>query len=425
MATASEDEQQSSPEAPSPVSRSAAPPWASGIVTGVETAVLSAGLVYAFVFAVVASAPSVDGSIAADWSGAWDVGTSIWLLAHGVPATVGDVAVTLLPLGLMLAIGVIAASVARRVAVPAHASVLSAAFTYGVIAAIVSASDHGGAGSVWKAGIVGGLITGMGASFGLMRGHGFRFFEGVALPRIAGLGLRLGVGAWAMCLGAGTAVAVIWQASAADRMAGVVEGVAPDLAGGLALAAGETAYVPNLAVWGLSWLTGEGFQFGSGSRYSPGEVVAGPTPDVPLIASLPQGSGGLLVAAPLILVIVGMVSRAAARRWLPSSGTGYAAQAVAVGVVGSLTWGIVVLASGSAGGGALVEVGPTPLPVSLAVAGLVGAGFLLVSVGFEAARRVDSRSRSRGARRGAGRVGTTAPEPPPRIPPSNDPLRLW
>lgn len=405
--------------------RPAAPPWASGVVTGVETAVLSAGLVYAFAFAAVASAPSIDGSISVDWAGAWDVGTSVWLLAHGVPATAGTVTITLIPLGLTLAVGVIAASVARRVAVPAHASVACAALTYGAIAAVVAASDHDGAGTVWKAGIVGGVVTGMGVSLGLLRVHGFRFFDMLRFPGALGLGLRLGVGAWATCLALGVALAIAWQLLAVEEMTGVAQRLAPDLAGGLTLAAGETAYVPTLAVWALAWASGQGFALGSGSHYSPGEVVVGPVPEIPLLAALPTGFGGALVLAPLALVAVGVMVRVVARRWIPAGRAGYAPQAFAVVVVGGLTWGVMRIASGSAGGGVLAETGPRVLPASLVVAGLVGVGLLLASGGLAMGRGRAATSPSRSARRERPQSRQAAPAPSPRTPESTDPLRLW
>ena len=406
-------------------SQSAAPPWASGIVTGVETAVLSAGLVYAFVFSVVASAPSVDGSISADWAGAWDVGTSVWLLAHGVPITAGGTTITLIPLGLTLAVGIIAASVAGRVAVPAHASVLFAALSYGLIAAIVAASEHGGATTVWRAGIIGGLASGMGASFGLMRAHGFKFFRGLPLSSVVRRGIRVGVGAWATCLATGAALTVAWQVLAVDKTTEAVQSLAPDFAGGLTLAAGETAYVPTLAVWALAWLSGVGFALGSGSHYAPGEMIAGPVPEIPLLASLPEGSGGFLVAAPLVLVLGGVFVRIIARRSIPMGREGLSILAIAIAVTGGLTWSVVTIASGSAGGGVLSEVGPRAMPVSLAVSALVGGGMILASVGFAAVSRRSSRSASPTTTKRRFLTPGGAPEPPPRTPESNDPLRLW
>ncbi len=405
------------------VARSTAPPWASGVVTAVETAVLSAGLVFAFVFAATASAPSADGSISADWSGAWDVGTSIWLLAHGVSASVGDVTITLVPLGLTLVVGIIAASVARRVAVPTHASVAWAALAYGLIVAIVASSAHGGVASGWTAGIVGGLVTGMGASLGLARAHGFRFFAGVRLPEGIRAGIRLGTGLSALCVVAGAAQAVLWLVTGAGRVTGVVEDLSPDLAGGLSLAAGETAYLPTLSVWGLSWLSGAGFSFGTGSQYAPGEVVPGPVPSVPLVASLPGESWGWSWVGFVVLIGLGALGRVASRRWVMPGRDGVTAQALAVVVVGVLASGAAILTRGAAGGGVLVDVGPDPTAVGWRVALFVGIGLATASAACGMTARL--RARARRAKTREPPVPSTVRGAPPRTDESTDPLRLW
>ena len=409
--------------APEGFARSPAPPWASGVVTAVETAVLSAGLVFAFVFAATAAAPSADGSISADWSGAWDVGTSIWLLSHGVSASVGDVTITLVPLGLTLVTGIIAASVARRVAVPTHASVAWAALAYGLIAAIVSSSAHGGAASGWKAGIVGGVVVGTGASLGLARAHGFRFFSRLRLPDAIRAGMRLGAGLSALCLVAGAVQAVVWLATGAGRVTGVVEDLSPDLAGGLALAAGETAYVPTLSVWGLSWLSGAGFRVGAGSQYAPGEVLPGPVPSVPLIASLPGEAWAWPWVGLAVLIGLGALARMIVGRGLPRGRDGVVALAVATILSGLVAAGAAVLARGAAGGGVLAEVGPDPMAVGWRVALPIGVGLAAGSV----ACRLTAGLRARAPRAKTSENPTPSADrgAPPRTDESTDPLRLW
>lgn len=408
---------------PEPGVRSEAPPWASGIVTGIETAVLSAGLVFAFVFAATAAAPSADGSVSADWSGAWEVGTSFWLLAHGVPATAGGVTISLVPLGLTIVIGVIAASVAKRVAVPARSSVVWAALTYGAIAAIVSASTHGGAGPGWTAGIVGGAVTGVGTSLGLSRVHGFRFLGGFRLPEAVSKGVRLGAGLGAACLAVGAIQAIGWLMAGADQIAGVVDELSPDPAGGVTLAVGETAYLPTLSIWGLSWLSGAGFNFGSGTQYSPGGVESGPLPHVPLLAALPDEAWGWPFAGVVILVGLGALVGQAVRPWLPRGWAGGTTQAVAVVVVGFLIAGAAALASGSAGGESLADVGPDPVAMGWRTAVWIGVGLAVALVGQRAIDGV--RVRMSRPRKREVPNSRAAPGRPPRTPENTDPLRLW
>ena len=410
---------------PRRATRSPAPPWASGVVTGMEAAVLSAGLVYAFAFAVAAAAPSIDGSISVDWTGAWDVGTAVWLLAHGVPATAGGVTVALVPLGLTWVAGAIAASVARRVAIPAHASVMCAALAYGAIVAVVAAHDGTPFGLAVRAGAVGAAVCGTGTTMGLSRAHGFRFWAGVRLPGAVGKGVRLGVAASAMCLAAGAAVAVAWQATAVSQTSAVAADLSPDLAGGLALAAGETAYVPTVSAWGLSWLSGLGFDVGTGTHYAPAGVTPGPVPEIPLFAALPAGSGGLLLGAPIVLVAIGGAARVRARRWLGTGGGQAVAILVAVAVVAAVSWLASLAASGSGGGGVLTHVGPPAGLVGLSVAGLVGAGMVLAAAGTAARAATEARASSRATAQRSPGVPPSSPSAPSRTPPNNDPLQLW
>lgn len=402
--------------------RPPAPPWASGIVTGLETVIMSAGLVLAFAFAAVAAAPSVDGSIAADWSGASDVATSVWLLAHGVPATVGVVAITLIPLGLTLVTVVIAASVARRYAVAAHASVVCAGLAYGAVVGAVALVEHAHSGEAIRAAAIGGVACGVGATLGLKRAHGFRFWE-FRLPPSLSSGLRLGVGATALCGAAASVTAVAWLVAGWDRSAAMAAALAPDPVGGVALGVGETAYVPNVVVWAMSWLTGTGFAFGEGSHYSPSAVTAGPMPSVPLVAALPLDHGGVWAAAPVILVLVGVVARLMFRTKLVA---GLVVPTVAVLVVGTSGWIACVAAAGSVGGDALRKVGPEPLRTALALAAFVGVGFAIGALLDRIRRVAPTTSGSHSASRSPlPSMPPSAPPPPSGSPPRIEPQRLW
>src|SRR5699024_9944393 len=99
----------------------------------------------------------------------------------------------------------------------------------------------------------------------------------------------------------------------------VVAGLGVDTFGGLLLAVAQLAVAPNLVVWALAWLAGPGFAVGSGTLYSPAEVVSGPLPALPLLGALPtaDGSGGLLRWAPVVVVVAGMVAGWWLHRRLP------------------------------------------------------------------------------------------------------------
>ena len=54
------------------------------------------------------------------------------------------------------------------------------------------------------------------------------------------------------------------------------------------LAVAELAYLPNLVVWALAWLTGAGFAVGAGTHFAPDDVVGGALPAVPMLGALPS-----------------------------------------------------------------------------------------------------------------------------------------
>ncbi len=405
--------------------RRPAPPWASGVVTGLESVVFSAGLVLALAFATVSSTPAADGSVSADWVGAWDVATVVWLLAHGVPATSGDVTVTLLPLGILVVAGVISASVATRLAVAARSSVVFAGIAYGVVVGVVAHAEGAGTGIDLRTGVVGALVCGTGASMGLKRARGFRFWAGRRMPDIARSGLRLGIGSCALSLAAGAATVVVWHVTHWAAISQSARHLDPDLAGGLSLAVGETAYVPTMSTWGLSYLSGRGFTVGSGSHYSPVEVVSGPIPGLPLLEALPSTAGGMLVALPLLLVAVGVLVRVLARRWLPSGRRGFESQVIGVAILAALVWGAVALASGSIGAGVLSEVGAQPIAVALSVAGLVAGGMFGASVIAAALRRPGLRVEPPGGDSTTPPTRPTSPRQQPRTRGNSEQLPLW
>lgn len=78
----------------------------------------------------------------------------------------------------------------------------------------------------------------------------------------------------------------------------------PSEAGLYALA--NTVFVPNAALFTGSWLLGPGFAVGGATLVSPGAVVLGPLPVVPLLAALPATGtpagwvGGLMALPPLV-----------------------------------------------------------------------------------------------------------------------------
>lgn len=99
-------------------------------------------------------------------------------------------------------------------------------------------------------------------------------------------------------LGMGAALGMIlWRWSAvADTWQELGTGVA----GGVALAIVQLAFLPTLGMWALAWLAGPGFRIASLSAYTPHSVLPGEQSPVPVLSAVPLWQPGLWVALTLV-----------------------------------------------------------------------------------------------------------------------------
>jgi hypothetical protein len=136
----------------------------------------------------------------------------------------------------------------------------------------------------------------------------------------------------------------------------------------------------------MSVVVGPGFDLGSAGALTAFGGKVESLPALPVLAAIPvtlPSWGPALMLVPVALgVLAGRI------RWgkdLPTP-TGTAASGAGLaGVVAALVGGLVLMASGSLGGGRLDAVGPVLLPVVAASAGLVLLGFL-AEAGFQSVR---------------------------------------
>jgi hypothetical protein len=172
-----------------------------------------------------------------------------------------------------------------------------------------------------------------------------------------------------------------------------------DTAGGVALAFLETLYAATLVVWIVSWFSGAGSVLGdviASSAQAPTETI----PALPLLATLPHASGGLLAMSPLMVGLVGLVLTVVLRRRLGHGVRAIASIGVALAVVAA-TVGIASRAArGAIGPGTLERVGPEPLiaavmpALELGVGALLAVAVLSVPALLRAKRTTESQSRS-------------------------------
>lgn len=242
-------------------------------------------------FAILTAAASADTSVAA----AARAGAMGWLAAHHVPLTIDGASLGVLPLLLTLLVGALvargAAGMATRSGIdqPADAGRVAATIAgmHGVLGAslALAATPATVTADPALAAVACALVAGTAAVAGLARpcqllSAALRHGPGWVRPGVdAGL-WGLGV---LLAAGLGTVLTAL-VVSALD----VVQMSGSNAGSVLGLTVLSIGYLPNAAVAGLSWLAGPGFSIGT-LEVSPLSMHAGPVPEVPLLAALPQG----------------------------------------------------------------------------------------------------------------------------------------
>ncbi len=322
-----------------------------------------------------------------DSAAAWRAAGMTWFGAHLVPMELGGRSLTLLPLG-GLVLGLLlnrrGGRWAGRLLVDPTPQE-----TAGIVTAAATVYGLGGAGLAWLAGTPGsaaspaaallwtGAVAMVGTAWGIAGAAGL----------VEAVRSRLSQAMWHTILGGLAAVAGLWAAGAllvtvglirhagqvastlADLDAGVLGGATLTLLGALCL--------PTLDVWGLSLVVGPGFQVGAGSSLNALGGQVDTLPALPVLAAVPAA---LPSWSPILLLVPialgGLSGRIRWGRDLPTLAGSVRSAVGLAGVVFVLVGGLVLLASGSLGGGRLESVGPQALPVAGAAAGLVVLGFL-------------------------------------------------
>jgi hypothetical protein len=146
------------------------------------------------------------------------------------------------------------------------------------------------------------------------------------------------------------------------------------------------SYLPNLAVWGSAYLLGPGFAMGADTLVSPGEVLIGPIPAVPVLAGLPSGPltgiGPALLGIPLAAGICAglLLMRRRQTEWASVIG----AAVLAGPVAGVLLQLATFAAAGALGSGRLVGLGAVTWWVGGLTAIVVAVGCLVAAIAIRA-----------------------------------------
>lgn len=143
-----------------------------------------------------------------------------------------------------------------------------------------------------------------------------------------------------------------------SQMVTIWKSLHPGIIGSIALVLGILAYLPTMLVWTLSWLIGPGITLGDSTIFSPGQVIGGELPPIPMLAWLPDTPVGWWpIALPILAAFAaGLILSSRHEVALPDT-----LLALALVAAGLLLGGLAIIwaTSGNLGAGRLVNVGPT------------------------------------------------------------------
>ena len=341
----------------------------------------------------------------------------IWMMAHGtrlvVPAGVFGAAefpqfvVSMIPLGLTLVIAHLANRMGGRLtsAVELWPAWVAAALVYGGISMLLSlvAYNKFVYPVAWQGTFFPPAFLLLFVILGSLFAKRQAFGEAAALPEpaervwvrnflqrkfnnwhwairaVSAPAFRAGTGVVAILLAVSSVFIAIMMAINWIQVIRLYEGLQVSFLGGVMITAGQLAILPNLVVFGASWLTGVGFQIGAGSLISPVATVVGPLPALPITSALPIGELSFGMIAILVPLVGAFVATILIRRHsdeirfeFASAWTAAITLGLSIAVVASVEFGVLaMLASGGVGPGRLQVIGVNPL---------LAAGVLFVEV---------------------------------------------
>ena len=369
-------------------------------VTDALTGALAAVQAFALSLAVTALPALVSylvahasGTVADDdgqrWRTPLEIGSGIWLLAHGIPVTASGATFSLVPLGLTALALFVCRVTARRAARATWWTWGAATLTYalGTTALAVAVPSVSGW-TVAAAFTLGAFVGGLGFGLGVLSRPEARPVPGFLdrVPPTAWLGARAGGLAVVTLAGVAALLVGVWAVAGRSTSSDIIRALDPGWAGGLVLGVAQLVLLPDLVLWAVAWLSGAGFAVGTGTSFTPLGVESGPLPAVPLLAALPaeDWAGAYGGVVPVVVVACGALAGWYAWRSLEVGRARWSDVGIVLGGLtvsaGALVWLLQVAASGTAGTARLLDVGATPWLTALLVAGEVALGAAVVLV---------------------------------------------
>ena len=134
------------------------------------------------------------------------------------------------------------------------------------------------------------------------------------------------------------------------------QGLGLSLLGGIMVTIGQLALLPNLIVYGASWISGVGFAIGTGSYVSPLASQLGPMPALPIFAALPTGGFDRGILFALVPVVTAFVATVLVRKFTDQLRWEYATRfsaALALSFVSAAIAALLALALGLVASGSI------------------------------------------------------------------------
>lgn len=322
------------------------------------------------------------------WTDTLHITGITWVVAHAVPFTFATTTYSLLPLGLLAIPGVllwhsgkwVARSARIKTRQNAFIAIGLASIVYGIsvaiIAAIASTTDITVLST--RAGLTGFVVSFIALGAGVLRASGVGAAMLAAFPPVVRGAIRAFCVASASLIALAALLILVGLAMSWSDALAVMNVLSPGFIGGIVLLLLQLAYLPVLAVWAIAFAAGPGFTIAPSVVLSPFAQASGVTqlPPVPILAALPEVTSVALWFCPLLVLLTGVIAGVYLSRRMPT----YRERAVAM-VLAGVGIAIVMMIACFAANGALGDVrlaglGPSALPVGLAVGALVTIGGL-------------------------------------------------
>jgi hypothetical protein len=334
------------------------------------------------------------------WVDVLGVASAAWFLGHGATVMAGDVTISLAPLGITLLAVLLTVRGARRLLDRTERMAPGTTWPRTLVWRVIPGFLVGYAGAAAVAylltlagpvhlGLRGLLLAcvvpALALGWALLR----RFVAGEEtgvvgvwlghLPRWLPRGVRPGVYGAALLLGLGAVPVVAMVVARWSTVAGLHVAVNAGAVGGVVLTVGQLLVLPNLAVWGLAWMAGPGFQIADGGAITLAGAHPGLMPMIPVLGALPSDGTWagwliLLVSVPVLAgcVVGWLACRSLAR--LSSWRTKLAAAITAAATSAAALTVLAAMGSGAVGVERLSDVGTRPLVLGGALLGQLVAG---------------------------------------------------